>query len=242
MDTGDVLIRLNGANKTYEKRFWALRDTDLSIRSGESLAIMGPSGSGKTTLLNILGMLDMLTSGTYHFDEKEVSGLTDNEVSEFRNRRLGFVFQSFHLIPQLSLVENVETPLYYLGAPRRLRRRLSLEKLERVGLKDRAYQPPAKLSGGERQRGAIARALVTAPELLLADEPTGNLDTQTGKEIMDLILEQHALGTTLILVTHDPGLGALMQRRITLRDGRIREDTDPEADTLPTKLPRKPDK
>jgi len=240
MDKGDVLIRLQAVNKTYERRFWALRDTDITVRRGDSLSIMGPSGSGKTTLLNILGMLDWITSGSYHYEDKEVSSFTDSEIAEFRNRRLGFVFQSFHLIPQLSLVENVETPLFYLGVPRGVRRQLSLETLEQVGLKDRAFQPPAKLSGGERQRGAIARALVTSPELLLADEPTGNLDTQTGQEILNLILEQHRLGMTLILVTHDPGLGARMQRRITLQDGRIRDDTDPDAGTLPAKLPRKP--
>jgi putative ABC transport system ATP-binding protein len=239
MDVDDILIRLDGANKTYEKRFWALRDTDLVVRRGESLAVMGPSGSGKTTLLNILGMLDRLTRGTYRFEDQEVSSFNDNRVSEFRNRRLGFVFQSFHLIPQLTAVENVETPLFYLGVPRRVRRRMSLEALEKVGLAERTFFLPPKLSGGERQRTAIARALVTSPELLLADEPTGNLDSATGEEIMKLLLEQHDRGMTLILVTHDSGLGARMQRRITLRDGRIREDTDPEAGFVPTTLPRK---
>jgi putative ABC transport system ATP-binding protein len=240
MEKGDVLIRLQGANKTYEGRFWALRDTDLAVRRGDSLAIMGPSGSGKTTLLNVVGMLDSLTSGTYHFEDKEVTSFRDNEVAELRNRKLGFIFQSFHLIPHLSLVENVETPLFYLGVPRRNRRRRSQEKLEQVGLKERAFQPPAKLSGGERQRGAIARALVTEPDLLLADEPTGNLDTETGQDILNLILEQHRRGMTLVMVTHDPALGARMQRRIMLRDGRIRDDTDPDAGTLPGKLPRTP--
>jgi putative ABC transport system ATP-binding protein len=237
--SGDVLIRLERANKTYERKFWALRDTDLTIRRGDSLAVMGPSGSGKTTLLNVVGMLDKLTSGKYFYEDKEVSSFGDSRVSEFRNRRLGFVFQSFHLIPQLTVTENVETPLYYLGVPRRVRRQASLEVLEKVGLKDRATYLPAKLSGGEMQRGAIARALVTSPELLLADEPTGNLDTATGNEILELILDLHRLGMTLLLVTHDPAIGARMRRRITLQDGRIRDDTDPEEGLVPGKLPRK---
>jgi putative ABC transport system ATP-binding protein len=237
----ETLIRLEQANKTYERRFWALRDTDLVIRRGESVGIMGPSGSGKSTLLHVLGMLDRLTTGRYVFDSQEVSSFTDARITEFRNRRMGFVFQAFHLIPQLTVAENVETPLYYLGVPRRLRRRISLETLERVGLASKAPSVPSKLSGGERQRVAIARSLVTSPELLLADEPTGNLDSTTGNEILDLIEELHRRGMTLVLVTHDPAVGARMHRRIGMRDGRIREDTDPDSGSLPGLIPGKGD-
>ncbi len=234
----DILIRLEQANKTYEKRFWAVRDANLAVRRGSSVALMGPSGSGKSTLLNIIGMLDRLTAGKYFYEDQEVSSWSDRQVTEFRNRRMGFVFQAFHLIPQLTVVENVETPLYYMGAVRRTRRRLSRETLERVGLKEKTSSLPAKLSGGERQRVAIARALVTSPQLLLADEPTGNLDSVTGNEILDLILELHREGMTLVMVTHDPSLGAKMERRIALRDGRIREDTEADAGSIPGTLPR----
>jgi putative ABC transport system ATP-binding protein len=199
----------------------ALAGVSLEVGAGEKLAIMGPSGSGKTTLLSILGCLDRPTRGEYRFDGRRVEALDDDELSRLRNRSIGFVFQAFHLIPQLTVAENVETPLLYEGRPLTEWRPRALAALEQVGLADRADHRPAELSGGEAQRAAIARALVTSPRVLLADEPTGNLDTRTGEEIANLLDELHGRGGTVVLVTHNEALARRAERVVRLRDGRI---------------------
>ena len=202
-------------------RVVALAGVSLEIHAGEKLAIMGPSGSGKTTLLSILGCLDRPSAGEHVFEGRSVAALGDDELSRLRNRSVGFVFQAFHLIPQLTVAENVETPLLYEGAPLPEWRPRALAALERVGLAHRAEHRPSELSGGEAQRAAIARALVTAPRLLLADEPTGNLDTATGEEIAALLDELNAHGATVVLVTHNEALGRRAKRVVRLRDGRV---------------------
>ena len=202
----------------------ALAGVSLEIRSGEKLAIMGPSGSGKTTLLSILGCLDRPSSGEHRFEGRDVKALGDDELSRLRNSSVGFVFQAFHLIPQLTVAENVETPLLYEGAPLDEWRPRALAALERVGLADRADHRPSELSGGEAQRAAIARALVTRPRLLLADEPTGNLDTATGEEIASLLDELNVQGATVVLVTHNEALGRRAGRVLRLRDGRVESE------------------
>jgi putative ABC transport system ATP-binding protein len=199
----------------------ALAEVTLDIREGESLAVMGPSGSGKSTLLAILGCLDRPTSGEYVLDGLAVSDLADGALSRIRNRSIGFVFQSFHLISQLTVVENVEAPLLYGGEPASQWRAQALECLRRVGLVHRASHRPGELSGGEAQRAAIARALVTRPRILLADEPTGNLDSTTGEEIADLLDGLHREGRTVVLVTHNEALARRAARMIRLRDGRV---------------------
>jgi putative ABC transport system ATP-binding protein len=199
----------------------ALAGVSLEVGAGEKLAIMGPSGSGKTTLLSILGCLDRPTRGEYRFDGRRVEALDDDELSRLRNRSIGFVFQAFHLIPQLTVAENVETPLLYEGGALTEWRPRALAALEQVGLADRADHRPAELSGGEAQRAAIARALVTSPRVLLADEPTGNLDTRTGEEIANLLDELHGRGGTVVLVTHNEALARRAERVVRLRDGRI---------------------
>jgi putative ABC transport system ATP-binding protein len=205
----------------------ALAGVSLEVRDGEKLAIMGPSGSGKTTLLSILGCLDRPTRGEHLFDGRLVEGLSDDELSRLRNRSIGFVFQSFHLIPQLTVAENVETPLLYAGTPPARWRPRALRALERVGLAARADHRPSELSGGEAQRAAIARALVTEPRLILADEPTGNLDTATGDEIAALLDELHALGRTVVIVTHNEALAGRAERVVRLRDGRVLSEARP---------------
>jgi len=202
-------------------RVVALAGISLEIQAGEKLAIMGPSGSGKTTLLSILGCLDRPSAGEHLFEGQSVKSLGDDELSRLRNRSVGFVFQAFHLIPQLSVAENVETPLLYEGAALSEWRPRALRALERVGLAHRADHRPSELSGGEAQRAAIARALVTTPRLLLADEPTGNLDTATGEEIAKLLDELNAQGATVVLVTHNEALGRRARRVVRLRDGRV---------------------
>ena len=202
-------------------RVVALAGISLEIQAGEKLAIMGPSGSGKTTLLSILGCLDRPSAGEHLFEGQSVKSLGDDELSRLRNRSVGFVFQAFHLIPQLSVAENVETPLLYEGASLSEWRPRALRALERVGLAHRADHRPSELSGGEAQRAAIARALVTTPRLLLADEPTGNLDTATGEEIAKLLDELNAQGATVVLVTHNEALGRGARRVLRLRDGRV---------------------
>jgi putative ABC transport system ATP-binding protein len=205
----------------------ALDDATLEIAAGEFVALMGPSGSGKTTLLSILGCLDRPTRGEHLFDGRCVDGLGDDELSRLRNRSIGFVFQSFHLIPQLTVAENVETPLLYEGtAPAQWRPR-ALRALEGVGLSARADHRPSELSGGEAQRAAIARALVTEPRLILADEPTGNLDTATGEEIAALLDDLHARGRTVVIVTHNEALARRAERVVRLRDGRVLSEERP---------------
>ena len=202
----------------------ALAGIDLEIPDGQSIAIMGASGSGKSTLMNILGCLDRATQGSYFLDGKDVALLDDKALSSVRGRTIGFIFQSFNLIPQLTIVENVEVPLFYQRIPQSQRRVRTLEMLDRVGLSDRAGHKPGELSGGEQQRAAIARALVTEPSILLADEPTGNLDTRTGNDVMKLFDSLHEDGLTTIVVTHDPLIGKRCERIIHLSDGLIDSD------------------
>jgi putative ABC transport system ATP-binding protein len=219
-----ALIELRRVGKAYPRgtvEVTALREVSLSIAAGESVAVMGPSGSGKSTLLGIVGCLDRPTRGQYLLDGREVSSLDDAELSALRNRRIGFVFQSFHLIPQLTVEENVETPLLYGVVPEREWRSRVHACLEKVGLDHRSSHRPSELSGGEAQRAAIARALVSEPQMLLADEPTGNLDTATGDEVAEVLWGLHREGRTVVVVTHNEVLAARAQRVVRLRDGRI---------------------
>lgn len=221
------VIRMRGLKKFYplgKEGVWALRGIDLEIARGELVAILGPSGSGKSTLMHILGCLDVPTEGQYWLNGCEVSGLSDRELARLRNREIGFVFQTFHLLPRYTALENVALPLVYAGVPRREREKRAQAVLEAVGLGDRLHHRPNELSGGQRQRVAIARALVNQPALLLADEPTGNLDSATSEEIMRLFLQLHAQGHTVVIVTHEPDIAAYAHRQIVLRDGKIVED------------------
>ena len=218
------VVDLCAVAKTFvrgSREVTALDDLTLSVEEGEAVAIMGPSGSGKSTLLSLLGCLDRPTRGEYRLDGQLVSALEDDALSRIRNRRIGFVFQAFHLIPQLNLAENVETPLFYAGLGEAEGRRRALAALGRVGLSHRAEHRPAELSGGEAQRAAIARAIVTEPRLLLADEPTGNLDSATGEEVAALLESVHREGRTVVLVTHNESLARRAGRVVRLRDGRI---------------------
>jgi putative ABC transport system ATP-binding protein len=210
----------------------ALAGVSFTVERGEYIAIMGPSGSGKSTLMNILGCLDSPTRGEYWLDGQRVSGLSERELARVRNREIGFVFQTFHLLPRATTLRNVELPLLYAGVPAAERRRRAVAALTRVGLEHRQRHRPNELSGGQCQRVAVARALVTEPALLLADEPTGNLDSRTGEDVMALFEALHREGHTIVLVTHDPGLAARAPRRVVLRDGRIAEDERTEAQAL----------
>ncbi len=219
------LAQLIGLTKTYHMGadiiVEALRGVDLEIEEGEYMAVMGPSGSGKSTLLNLIGCLDRPSGGRYILGGQDVSRLSDAELSEVRGRRIGFVFQSFNLIPQLTALDNIEVPLFYQGVHRRQRRRHSQELADRVGLGDRARHKPMELSGGEQQRVAIARALSNDPLILLADEPTGNLDSRTGQEILGVFDDLSARGRTLIVVTHDEAIAAHTHRTVRMADGKI---------------------
>ena len=202
----------------------ALDGVSLSIERGEFVAVVGSSGSGKSTLMNIIGCLDVPTAGTYKLRGTDVRDLTDDALSTLRNREIGFIFQNFQLLPRMSALKNVELPLVYRDVPVRERRELARAALERVGLGRRTAHRPGELSGGQRQRVSIARALVASPSLLLADEPTGNLDTATGKEIMQLFYELHAVGNTILPVTHEPTIAAQCPRAVRLSDGRVQSD------------------
>lgn len=204
-----------------ENEVRALDGVSLSVESGEFLAIVGQSGSGKSTLMNVLGCLDTPSSGRYLLEGEDVSTLSDRTLSEIRNRQIGFVFQSFHLIPGLDALENVELPLLYRGFPREKRQRIAEDCLERVGLGSRMHHRPAEMSGGQQQRVAIARAIAAKPPILLADEPTGNLDSASGQEILDILKGLHAEGRTVLLITHDPRIAEAAQRCVHIRDGRI---------------------
>jgi putative ABC transport system ATP-binding protein len=222
------LIEVEDVRKTHwmgERAVYALDGVSLCIARGDYLAVMGASGSGKTTLLHLIGCLDRPSSGSIRLDGTDVSGLDDDALSQLRSRRIGFVFQAFHLIPQLSVAENVELPLIYQGVEATQRAERARRMLASVGLAERAEHRPSELSGGECQRVAIARALVAEPDLLLADEPTGNLDSRTGDEIMDLLADLHAKGVTIVLVTHDPVKAERAERRIEMRDGRVVSET-----------------
>jgi putative ABC transport system ATP-binding protein len=222
--TSDALIRLRGVAKTFDlggASVRALRGIDLDIGRGEYVGVMGPSGSGKTTLMDIVGFLSRPTSGTYDFEGQRVEGLGDDRLAALRGEQIGFVFQAFNLLPRMTALENVELPLLYRRVPRRERHRRAAAVLERVGLRERQSHRPTELSGGERQRVAIARALVNQPSVLLADEPTGALDTATGEAILELIENLHRDGQTVVMVTHDPRIGERVERVVRLRDGLI---------------------
>jgi putative ABC transport system ATP-binding protein len=224
---GAPVIALQGVHKVHatgELEVQALRGVDLEIERGEFVAVMGPSGSGKTTLLEILGCLSRPSRGRYRFDGRDVEELGSDALARLRGEQIGFIFQSFNLLPRLDLVENVGLPLAYRGVARRERQRRAQDALERVGLAHRARHRPAEISGGERQRVAIARALVNHPALVLADEPTGNLDSQTGDEILSLFRGIHAEGHTVVVVTHDPHVGSQARRCLSIRDGRVESD------------------
>ena len=202
----------------------ALRGVDLKVDAGEFLAVMGPSGSGKSTLMHIIGLLDSLTRGRYELEGEDVSSIPRSARADIRNRRIGFIFQSFNLLPRSTALENVELPLLYRRPGEPGRRELAMAALELVGLGDRAFHQPTQLSGGQQQRVAVARALVNRPSLILADEPTGNLDTKTGREIIGLLGSLHEQGITVTLVTHDPEVGRAAERRVLFRDGRMVAD------------------
>jgi len=223
-----VIIRLQNITKSYEmggaEEVHALRGVTMEIRKNEYIAIMGPSGSGKSTLMNLIGCLDTPTSGLYEFNGLNVSQMNDNELARVRNKEIGFVFQTFNLLARSDSLHNVELPLIYGGLGASERKRLAKEALEQVGLGDRGHHRPNELSGGQRQRVAIARALVTSPSIILADEPTGNLDTKTGDEIMSVVEELYLKGNTIILVTHEEYIAEHAKRIVRLRDGLIEGD------------------
>lgn len=225
----NVVIRTFGLRKTYvmgEQQIHAVNGVDVEIRYGEYVALMGPSGSGKSTFMNLIGALDTPTAGDYYIAGQQVSRMSDDELAYIRNREIGFVFQTFNLLPRLTAVQNVELPLIYAGVPPAQRTQRAQRALHQVDLTDRMYHKPAELSGGQRQRVAIARALVGDPSIILADEPTGNLDTATSTEIMGVFDVLHKQGNTIILVTHEPDIAMYARRIVQLRDGKIEKDEE----------------
>lgn len=222
-----MIIRMEGIGKIYDTgtiQIEALKEVDLCIDRGEFVAVMGPSGSGKSTLMNIIGCLDRATSGYYELDGVNISELDDMELAGIRNRKIGFVFQSFNLLPRMNALQNVELPMVYAGAGKKERREKAVEALDRVGLLDRMHHKPNELSGGERQRVAIARALVNGPAIILADEPTGNLDTASGEDIMAVFQDLNKEGVTIVIVTHEPDIALHTRRIVRFRDGRLTGD------------------
>lgn len=223
---GEPIIRLENVSRVYDTgkvQVPALLDVDLEVADGEFLAIVGPSGSGKSTMMNILGCLDRPTSGRYILDSNPVDELDDDGLAYLRSRSIGFVFQSYNLLPRTSALENVAAPLLYQGVSRKERLRRAQAALERLGLADRVGHVPSELSGGQQQRVGIARALVTEPALLLADEPTGNLDSHSGAEVLELFKDLHSLGRTIVLITHDLDVAQAADRAVHLRDGRLQD-------------------
>ena len=221
------LIEMQNIYKEYTvggQPVHALEDVNFTVMPGEMVAILGPSGSGKSTLMNLLGCLDTPTAGRYWLDGQAVGPMSEKALSRIRSRTVGFVFQGFHLLSELSALENVELPLTYRGVPEDTRRRLAQESLARVGLEQRMDHRPAQLSGGQQQRVAVARAMAGRPPLLLADEPTGNLDSAAGQEVMSLLKKLHGAGHTVIIITHDPAIGAACPRRVRIEDGRLWEE------------------
>ena len=222
-----ITISLRGIKKLYkigDQEVAALNGIDLDIKEGEFAALMGPSGSGKSTLMNILGCLDRPSLGSYKLDGQEVAHLSDNSLAKTRNQKIGFVFQNFNLLSRISALDNVALPLVYAGVDSDEREERAMYFLEQVGLADRADHQPNELSGGQRQRVAIARALVNDPQIIMADEPTGNLDTKSTKEIMDIFEKMHGMGRTIILVTHEPDIAVCASRQLLVRDGVITRD------------------
>jgi len=222
-----VLIDLSGITKVYDlgqEKVHALRGVDLGIQHNEYVSIMGPSGSGKSTLMNIIGCLDVPTNGEYKLEDVSVHTMSDSDLARIRNQKIGFVFQTFNLLPRANALHNVELPLIYSGMPRSDRRERAEESLTKVGLGDRMHHKPSELSGGQRQRVAIARALVNNPSLILADEPTGNLDSHTGVEIMEILDKLHEAGNTIIVVTHEAIIAEFANRSVHILDGQIDQD------------------
>lgn len=221
------MLKLKDIHKSYQQgsqEFPILKGIDLHVKEGDFLAIMGPSGSGKSTLMNIIGCLDKASSGTYHIEGTDVSELSDNQLSDLRNQKIGFVFQNFNLMPKLTACQNVELPLTYMKIPKKERRERALEMLRLVGLEERSDFKPMELSGGQKQRVAIARALVTNPSFILGDEPTGALDTKTSVQIMDLFKQFNDEGKTIVIITHEPEVAQLCKQTVILRDGNIESE------------------
>ena len=219
-----MIITVDNVNKTYKNgslELQVLKNISFKVDKGEFLAIMGSSGSGKSTMMNILGCLDNQYEGRYILDGIDISKSTENELSEIRNKKIGFIFQSFNLLPRLTALENVELPLVYSSIPKEERHKRANELLEMVGLKDRTHHRPNELSGGQRQRVAIARALVNDPSIILADEPTGNLDSKSEAEIIEILQNLNKMGKTIVIVTHEPNIGEIAQRKIVFKDGEI---------------------
>ncbi|WP_438445731.1 ABC transporter ATP-binding protein [Gorillibacterium sp. sgz5001074] len=227
MGTKPLIIELNNIVKTYTRgteELQVLKGITLHVETGDFVAIIGPSGSGKSTLMNTIGLLDIPSGGTYTLDGVSTAGLSDNRMAELRNKKIGFIFQQFNLLPRLTAIENVELPLIYAGVPKNERREMGLAMLDSLGMKGRAGHRPSELSGGQQQRVAIARALVSKPSLLLADEPTGALDSKTGKEVLELMLDLNKRGNTIVLITHDPGIAEHASRVVAIRDGELISD------------------
>ena len=222
------MIRIENVIKTYdmgENSVKALQGVSFTINQGEFVSIMGPSGSGKSTCMNMIGCLDRPSSGLVEINGKETAKMSEKELAELRNKTIGFVFQQYHLLPSMTVLENVMLPLRYQGIEKHLRKEMAIKALEKVGLKNRKSHRPHELSGGQKQRVAIARAMVTNPKIILADEPTGALDSETGKQVLDMFRQINATGTTIILVTHDPEIGASTNRCIKIFDGKIKSDS-----------------
>lgn len=222
------MIRIENVIKTYdmgENSVKALQGVSFTIKQGEFVSIMGPSGSGKSTCMNMIGCLDRPSSGLVEINGKETAKMSEKELAELRNKTIGFVFQQYHLLPSMTVLENVMLPLRYQGIEKHIRKEMAIKALEKVELQNRKFHRPHELSGGQKQRVAIARAMVTNPKIILADEPTGALDSETGKQVLDMFRQINATGTTIILVTHDPEIGASTNRCIKIFDGKIKSDS-----------------